>query len=80
MTKEQQTKVATVFKKLWEMHTNGGECEGCDLDELFRECGLTKMIPATDIQAHMFDVEQGEMLLFLNDDGLAVVAAAGDPV
>ena len=76
MTEEQQLKVAKVFDTIWRAFIDGGSFDSVDIHEMLVESGLTKCRLATEDEAQTHEVEEGEKLICLNADGLAVVAMA----
>lgn len=81
MTAEQQKKAAAFFAVMWDFFPDCHQMDGSDLQAALEKSGLAEWRPATAAQAECGgeECEEGDPLLFLNDDGKAVLAAAKEP-
>lgn len=71
-----EEKLSFFFRKMWERFTDGYGADPDDLSEAFEQCGLTEMRTCTsaDLANHpSSDAEEGEVALFLNEEGAKVL-------
>ena len=70
MTTEQ--KLAVFFDKIWQDFINHESIDVFTLQEYLDDSGLTEWIPAGKFEADLFELEEGEPCIYLNDEGKQV--------
>lgn len=76
LTTEQ--KLARFFNECWGVFIQGGSLDGMELQDVLEKSGLTEWRACTAEQAAIFDcdMEEGDLALFLTDEGKQLIAAA----
>ena len=76
MTTEQ--KLGKVFLELWDTFLDGGSLDGFQIQTLIERSGLAEEREATEAEAEaaLVDIEPGDPLWFLNDEGKRIVFEA----
>lgn len=76
-----EEKLSFFFRRMWDTFIEGYGADPDDLAGAFERCGLTEMRPFTadDVENHpSSDAEDGELVLFLNEEGLKVMQCGRD--